>query len=142
MNALVVKAMMIPRVTVVRHLGRGRRRGRNHAGVKASTTHSGIVLRRRRVNHHFAPIVKTVIVVDHVPLLLVETSIGCAVTVTCHRPSIVGELVRILWMSRVSSRSRFAQMSKLLVRVQKFSQFDHAATGKYAEDLSLMLGEL
>lgn len=142
MNALIVKTVVIPWVAMVRHLGRGGRRRRNHAGVKAGTTHGGIVLRRRRVNHHLASVVKTIIIIDHVPLLLIEASVGSAMTVTCHVASVVGELKGVLWMSWMSSRRRFTQVSELLVGVQKFSQFDHAATGEDAEDLSLVLGEL
>lgn len=118
MSSLIMKTVIIPRVAVVRHLGRGGRRGRNHAGVEAGTTHGGIVLHGRSVNHHLAPIVETVIVVDHIPLLLVESSVGSVVNVTCRIDIVEGEVKRVvLWLSWVSSRRRFAQMSKLLVIV-------------------------
>lgn len=136
-----MKALMSPWEDVIRYQWWGGRGRRYHTGVEAGATDGDIVRYGWRVNHHLAPVIETVVVVNHVPLGLVKRGISAAVvTVRRYRSRwLVGKFESILRVSWMSGRSRVTQMSKLLTVVQKLPELNNPTPRKYTEDLSLVL---
>lgn len=114
---IIVKDLGMPVLGMIRRQGRCGWRRRNHAGVKARATRflRGVILpRRRSVNHHFAAIVETIIILNHVALCIVERGICSAMAMASHGATVVPEIGGILLLSWHPSRSRVAEMSECL----------------------------
>lgn len=81
----------------------------------------------RRVDHHLAPIIKTIVVIDNVSFLLVKTGIGRALTMRAYGTTLIKSGV-VLRVPRVPCRCGLAQVSKLLVCVEEIPKSDDTVT--------------
>lgn len=94
----------------------------------------------RRIDDHIGPVIKAIIILNNIPLLLVEARVCMAVP--CGSSGMVTKYGRDLRMSWVSCRRRVTKMSECIISVQITTQIGHALPRENTEYISLVFGEL
>lgn len=96
--------------------------------------------KRRRINDHVSPVIKAIVIFNHVPLQFIEARVWMAVS--CGRFGLIIKVGYDLGMSWVSRRRRVAKRSECCIRIQITAQVRHTLPRKDTEYISLVLGEL